>query len=115
MADAVDDEWRRALEADISNGAPKEKICDDALRRAGISTQVSFKNYAYGVVRNYCPEMLNEGGKTYEPPKPQPPKLPPELEALKPAGCEMEINGWRPKTCGDGPNIRTWSRTRGHQ
>lgn len=23
--------------------------------------------------------------------------------------CEMVINGWRPKTCAGGPNLRTWS------
>ena len=108
IADDVDDEWRRSLEADVSNGAPKETICDNALRRAGISNDVGFKNYAYGVVRKLCPEMLS-GGKAFEPPKPEPLKLPPQLEALKSEGCEMVINGWRPPTCGGGPNLRTWS------
>ena len=102
--------WRRAIEADISNGAPVEAICRKAMGPAQISDEVAFKNYAYGVVRKYCPEMLNEDGKAYKPPKP---KIPAELEALKPEGCEMVINGWRPKTCNGAPNLRIWSRTGG--
>jgi hypothetical protein len=31
--------------------------------------------------------------------------------ASAPAGaCEIEINGWRPKTCAGGTNLRIWGR-----
>ncbi len=112
MAEDLAVTWRRAIEADISNGAPNEVICDNAYGSARATSDASLKNYAYGVVRKYCPEMLKEGGKAYEPPKPQ---IPAELEALKPEGCEMVINGWRPKTCNGAPNLRIWSRTGGLQ
>lgn len=58
--------WRNSIEADISNGAPARTICINAKSSAFASSDVQFKNYAYGVVRRYCPEDLG-GGSPYMP------------------------------------------------
>jgi hypothetical protein len=54
------DTWARSIQSDINNGAPKEQICNNAMNSAKISDVARFKDWAYGVVRRYCPEQLGE-------------------------------------------------------
>lgn len=72
---------------------------------AGTSSVPSFTKWAMDVARKYC-----EPGELGTPDKA--PAYPRESATGKPeqatgpqAGCMMVINGWRPKTCGDGPNL----------
>jgi len=53
--------WRQSIEADVRNGAPREDICINAMSSATASDDASFKNWAYSVVRKYCPEQLRTG------------------------------------------------------
>jgi len=56
-----EDTWRGGIEADIRNGAPADIICINALSSAGVSNDVQFKNWAYSIVRKYCPDKLGAG------------------------------------------------------
>jgi len=47
--------WKASIEADIRNGAPARDICINALSPASVSTDPSFKDWAYGIARKYCP------------------------------------------------------------
>ena len=47
--------WRASIEADIRNGAPANYICSNALSSAGVSSDPSFKDWAYGIARKSCP------------------------------------------------------------
>ena len=59
----IEPEWRQSLQVDIKNGAPRADICNRAMARAGVSNDVDFKNWAYGIVRQYCPlGTLSKGG-----------------------------------------------------
>jgi hypothetical protein len=44
-----------SIKADIRNGAPAEDICRNSLIPASISDDASFKDWAYGIARKYCP------------------------------------------------------------
>jgi hypothetical protein len=47
--------WRASIESDIRNGAPARDICTNALSSATTSEDPSFKDWAYGVSKTYCP------------------------------------------------------------
>ena len=61
--------WRASIEADIRNGAPTRYICINARSSAVASSDPSFKDWAYGVARKYCPQ--GEMG-AFQAPPPQP-------------------------------------------
>ena len=66
--DGIEPVWKKALEVDIKNGAPSSDICDKAMRRAGISNNVEFKNWAYSTARQYCPPgTFAKGGSARKP------------------------------------------------
>jgi hypothetical protein len=54
------DNWTKSIQSDIINGAPREQICSNAFSSAKASGVAEFKDWAYGVVRRYCPEKLGE-------------------------------------------------------
>lgn len=56
--DSNADRWSASIQADINNGAPSEQICNNAMSSAKASDLAQFKSWAYGVVRQYCPEKL---------------------------------------------------------
>ena len=51
-------EWRNSILSEIRNGAPVQDICSDSMIYAKTSTEVDFKDWAFGIVRQYCPELL---------------------------------------------------------
>lgn len=50
--------WRGSIESDIRNGASPSDICSNAQISLKFSDNVSFKDWAYGIIRKYCPEKL---------------------------------------------------------
>jgi len=52
--------WRGSIESDIRNGAAPGDICSNAQNSLKFSDDVSFKDWAYGVTRKYCPEKLGQ-------------------------------------------------------
>jgi hypothetical protein len=46
--------WRASIEADIRNDAPKEQVCSNAMSSARVSDDARFKDWAYGIARQYC-------------------------------------------------------------
>lgn len=59
-------EWRLSIEADIRNGAPADYICGNTMSSARFSDDARFKDWAYGIARQYCPP--GELGKPSKPP-----------------------------------------------
>lgn len=53
--------WRQSIQSDIRNGAPASDICLNAKSSATTSSDVNFKDWAYSIVREYCPDQLNQG------------------------------------------------------
>ena len=53
--------WRQSIQSDIKNGAPASDICSNAMSSATTSDDANFKDWAYSVVRQYCPDQLNQG------------------------------------------------------
>ena len=47
-------QWRASLESDIKNGASPAHICETATGYANSSSYAPFKDWAYGVARDYC-------------------------------------------------------------
>ena len=53
--------WAQSINSDIMNGGPMEHICTSSLNSATISDEVGFKNWAYGIARQYCsPDKLGK-------------------------------------------------------
>ena len=51
----IETKWRQSIEADLRNGDPEGDVCAKAKRRAAISDNVAFKNWAYEIARRTCP------------------------------------------------------------
>lgn len=55
VSESNEDQWKQGIESDIRNGAPSDVICRNSLSPAAVSNDVSFKDWAYQVARQYCP------------------------------------------------------------
>ena len=51
----IETKWRQLIEADLRNGDPEGDLCAKAKRRAALSDDVAFKNWAYEIARRTYP------------------------------------------------------------
>jgi|694.fasta_scaffold35081_5 hypothetical protein len=75
-ADSYERKSRKSIESDIRNGAPADDICRNSRIPASISKDPSFKDWAYGIAKKYCPpdkmgKPSNEGIEPQETKQPE--------------------------------------------
>ena len=80
--------WAESLNSDIRNNAPHSDICSRAMIRAGISSEVKFKEWAYDIARRYCPPEEFGEGALMNPNSPSQAIATPQFEPI-PEGCTL--------------------------
>lgn len=64
----IEVKWKQSIETDLRNGDPAGDVCAKAKRRAAISDDVAFKNWAYNIARRTCPQLEHQSPSPFPPP-----------------------------------------------